>query len=253
MDGIGFARAVAEIRDRLDDRPMLLAGMVGSNRGWHEAPYVDCPAVVDGLARAVLWIEPDRTGIVPGVCQRGSHADVMRGEEMQAIGAASAGLVAADALLCHPGTHSKWVSLRDGAIQSFRTLMTGELFSLLKGHSILADRLQGDVVDDASFRASVRSALAGANPISGLFGIRAKALLGENTLDAASSVSGALIGAELRIALSAHPAGPVAVVGGAGLCALYASALAEAGRPAHVVDGAQAFLAGIAALVEQLK
>ncbi|MEJ7935048.1 2-dehydro-3-deoxygalactonokinase [Sphingobium sp. AN558] len=25
--------------------PMLLAGMIGSNRGWMEAPYVPCPAI----------------------------------------------------------------------------------------------------------------------------------------------------------------------------------------------------------------
>ena len=40
----GFGDAVAEIRERLGDRPLLLAGMVGSNRGWIEAPYVPCPA-----------------------------------------------------------------------------------------------------------------------------------------------------------------------------------------------------------------
>ena len=34
----GFDAAAAQIRERLGDRPMLLAGMVGSNRGWREAP-----------------------------------------------------------------------------------------------------------------------------------------------------------------------------------------------------------------------
>ena len=64
----GFDAAAAEIRARLGDRPMLLAGMVGSNRGWREAPYVPCPASApSALAAAILWIEPGRTGIVPGV------------------------------------------------------------------------------------------------------------------------------------------------------------------------------------------
>ena len=44
----GFPAAVAEIRQRLGDYPLLLAGMIGSNRGWKEAPYVACPA---GLGR----------------------------------------------------------------------------------------------------------------------------------------------------------------------------------------------------------
>ena len=38
----GFPAAVAEIRKRLGDHPLLLAGMIGSNRGWKEAPYVPC-------------------------------------------------------------------------------------------------------------------------------------------------------------------------------------------------------------------
>src|SRR3954447_15651157 len=46
----GFENAVGEIRQRLGDRPMLLAGMIGSNRGWVEAPYVGCPAGIADLA-----------------------------------------------------------------------------------------------------------------------------------------------------------------------------------------------------------
>ena len=44
-----FESAVAEIRERLGDHPMLMAGMVGSNRGWIEAPYVACPAGIDEI------------------------------------------------------------------------------------------------------------------------------------------------------------------------------------------------------------
>src|SRR5215210_3466403 len=68
----GFPAAAAAIRHRLGDHPMILAGMVGSNRGWREAPYVRCPAGADALAGAIAWIEPGRTGIVPGVCQAGT-------------------------------------------------------------------------------------------------------------------------------------------------------------------------------------
>ena len=46
----GFPDAIAEIRRSLGDLPLLLAGMVGSNRGWVEAPYVPCPAGLDDLA-----------------------------------------------------------------------------------------------------------------------------------------------------------------------------------------------------------
>jgi len=56
VEAAGFPAAVAEIRERLGDKPLLLAGMVGSNRGWKEAPYVPCPAGIDDLARSLVWV-----------------------------------------------------------------------------------------------------------------------------------------------------------------------------------------------------
>src|SRR5690348_2917412 len=72
----GFPAAVAEIRQRLGDHPLLMAGMIGSNRGWREAPYVPCPAGLDELARAVVWAG-EREAIVPGLSYLGNgRADV---------------------------------------------------------------------------------------------------------------------------------------------------------------------------------
>ena len=57
-----------------------MAGMVGSNRGWREAPYVPCPADLDDLAKALVWAG-DREAIIPGVSYIGEgRADVMRGK-----------------------------------------------------------------------------------------------------------------------------------------------------------------------------
>src|SRR3546814_4789014 len=61
----------------------------------------------------------------------------MRGEETQVLGALAA-LPATGGLVCLPGTHSKWVRVEDGALQGFATYMTGEVFDLLQGHSILS-------------------------------------------------------------------------------------------------------------------
>lgn len=250
----GFDRAVAEIRERLGDRPMLLAGMVGSNRGWREAPYVPCPADAHDLAQAILWVEPGRTGIVPGVCQRGeAGADVMRGEEVQVLGAVARGLVPADATICHPGTHAKWIKIEKGRIARFQTMMTGEMFSLLTEHSILADQLAGEAQVDDAFHSGVAEALAGGDLLSSLFRVRAGHLLGEGYANGASYASGLLIGCDVRagLALSADE-GVIALVGRLDLCALYAAALARAGRQTTQLDGEDAFLAGIATLTEML-
>src|SRR3546814_20920082 len=61
----------------------------------------------------------------------------MRGEEAHVLGALAA-LPTAGGLICLPGTHSIWVRVADGVVQSFATYMTGEVFDLLQGHSILS-------------------------------------------------------------------------------------------------------------------
>ncbi len=242
-----FPAAVAEIRERLGDYPMLMAGMIGSNRGWVEAPYVACPAGVGEVAAALCWAEAERTAIVPGLsCD---PPDVMRGEEVQILGAVDAGMVPSDALVCHPGTHNKWVILSGGRVERFRTVMTGELFSLLKEHSILSDLLADDkmAVDDA-FCEGVSRGLEGDAISSELFSVRASVLLGKRRKqDAADFTSGLLIGADVGVGLK-QAAGEICVMGRPELTKLYAAALGVAGRQAIEIDGEAAFLAGVKAI-----
>jgi 2-dehydro-3-deoxygalactonokinase len=247
-----FEAEIEAIRAEFAGRPLLLAGMVGSDRGWREAPYVPCPAGAEALAASILWVEKDAVGIVPGLCQAPPEADVMRGEEVQAIGALAAERLPGDALVCHPGTHTKWIQLADGRVASFRTMMTGEIFSLLKAHSILAPQLGAPVAEDESFRDGVGRGLAGAEPLSALFAIRARHLLGAGDANGASHASGLLIGADVRAGLARHRGGPVGLVGRSDLRALYAAAIGAAGHDVIEVDGAEAFLAGIHRLTECL-
>ena len=46
----GFTAEMAALRARLGEKRFLLAGMIGSNRGWIEAPYVSCPVTLPLLA-----------------------------------------------------------------------------------------------------------------------------------------------------------------------------------------------------------
>lgn len=249
----GFEQAVAEIRERLGDRPMLLAGMIGSNRGWKEAPYVPCPAGLDEIA-ARLVFAGEREAVVPGVSYLGEgRADVMRGEEVQLLGAVAAGLVDPDALVCHPGTHNKWAQLRDGRIHSFRTIMTGELFSLLKDHSILSDLLGGEVAVNDTFRAAARYAIEHEALPAELFGVRAAVLLGQTRKeDAASYTSGLLIGTDVRIGLSDPTSAEITAIGRPELTRLYAAAIAETGRTARELDGERCFIAGAAEIAKRI-
>ena len=249
----GFPAAVLEIRKRLGDQPLLLAGMIGSNRGWKEAPYVACPAGIDELVKALVWVG-DREAIVPGVSYCGSgNADVMRGEEVQLLGAIASKHVDPTGMICHPGTHNKWVTLRHGKIDQFRTVMTGEIYNLLKEHSILSDLLQGAVETNDVFKQAVQFALSTEALPAELFSVRARVLLGQSKKeDAPSYTSGLLIGTDVRIGLSLPTAAEISVIGRPELTQLYAAAIVQAQRDAVEIDGEQCFLAGIQEIAKRI-
>lgn len=252
----GFAAAAAALRERLGDLPMLLGGMIGSDRGWRNVPYVPCPADAARLAGGIAWIDA-RTGIVPGVCQPDPAApEVMRGEEVQIMGALASGALPQDALVCCPGTHAKWVRLEAGRITRFATWMTGEVFALVTRHSILAPLLAGEAEADADFAAGVAAAADG-DALGHLFALRAGALLGHPRGAGASHASGLLIGAEVRAALGRFGDAVPFLIGRPDLGALYAAALAqirgEALPPTQVIDGEAAFRDGIRAVTRELR
>ncbi len=243
-----FAGEVAGIRARLGDLPVLCAGMVGSTRGWVEVPYRTCPAGLDALAKGLVWVEPGRTAIVPGLSvDTPDRCDVMRGEEVQLLGAVAASLAPADALLCQPGTHCKWARLQNGSVADFRTAMTGEMFALLKAHSLLGDFLKGTVADGPAFRQGLALAQDG-RLLSSLFGERAGVVLGHRDADdVAARVSGLLIGTDVREqGLAAGE--EVHILADPALGGLYSAAVTAAGGRPVLLDSHAAFTAGITAI-----
>ncbi|MEO8813188.1 MAG: 2-dehydro-3-deoxygalactonokinase [Caulobacteraceae bacterium] len=247
----GFADAAEALRARLGGGKMLLAGMVGSDRGWMDAGYVPCPAGLDDLALAAV-APAEGARIVPGVSRTaGGRADVMRGEEVQFLGAAAAGLVPPGALVCQPGTHCKWARMAAGAIADFTTAMTGEMFAILKAHAMIGREMTADAVaDDADFAAGVAASAKG-DLLAALFGVRAARLLATSPgRDAASFVSGLLIGGDCR-ARPGEAGEAVFVLADGRLGALYARAIGIVGGRAVRVDGRAAFVAGAVAIMER--
>ena len=245
-----FPSQVAALRHQFGGRPLLLAGMVGSNRGWIDAGYVACPARLDALAAAAVRPE-DATWIVPGVStiERG-RGDVMRGEEVQLLGAVAAGLAPADALLCQPGTHCKWARLAGGTLTGFTTAMTGEMFAVLRDHALIGSLMRDVAAPGAAFTDGVARSGEG-DWLAALFGVRAASLLGLRAdSDASAYVSGLLIGTDVRAQVSAGD--DVHVLADAALGTLYAAAIRQVGGTAVPVDSHAAFVAGMTRLWELL-
>ena len=251
----GFAAVFAE---RFGDwmaephRRCLISGMAGSRQGWQEAPYCPCPAGFAELGQHLLWLEPDRIALVPGLSCMADDAlktpDVMRGEEVQIFGALQ--LAKRDsATLVLPGTHSKWVQVRSGRVTEFKTFMTGEIFALLSQHSILAKTLDlNGALDPDTFLHGIDHSQQAGSLLHSLFAVRTLGLF--ERLPAAalpSYLSGLLIGEELRSQAVSSDAGSVILIGSDALTLRYTLALQHL-NIASQSWGAQATWAGLFAL-----
>lgn len=230
----GFDAALAAITRDWPALPRLACGMVGSRNGWSEVPYLDLPAGIVQIAAATRKLQAADgmdVHIIPGL-RNPQGPDVMRGEETQLAGAMSRQpALAAHSTWLLPGTHSKWVGVHHGSIVDFHTTMTGELFALLRRHSILGavddDR---ETPDPTAFERGVVTARdsGAAGAFSQLFS--ARALMLDGALAPASVpdyLSGLLLGEELRSSLSSSRFRldePVQLIGDAALCARYRSA-----------------------------
>jgi 2-dehydro-3-deoxygalactonokinase len=221
---------------------VLMSGMVGSRQGWVEAPYLPCPAGAAEIAAALVSVpfEGARVLLVPGLSDADDSGvpEVMRGEETQIIGALAAGTLAADAgdgIACLPGSHSKWARVAGGRITAYRTYLSGETFSALRGGTILGRMMTDGPTDLVAFDRGVARSAEPGHLLHHLFGVRTLGLMGKLKDDASASyLSGLLIGHEVR---AARPQGQrVRLIGAAALCSLYARAIAACGGEANIED-----------------
>ncbi|RAK52832.1 2-dehydro-3-deoxygalactonokinase [Phenylobacterium deserti] len=243
---------------RAQGLPAVLCGMVGSNLGWTIAPYVDCAAGLEDLAKQLVPVEADApwARIVPGMRSTGltGSSDVMRGEETQLFGwlARHPERARGRQVVCHPGTHAKWMVVEDGKLAQFVTAMTGELFAVLSKHSVLKGEGRAD--DAAAFLEGVAAAGEGDGLAARLFTARARVVGGGKPVESTPSyLSGLLIGAEVAAMprlLGLRPGEPLVLLGDEMLCSHYSRALEARGVASETFDGEEAAVAGLFALYQ---
>jgi 2-dehydro-3-deoxygalactonokinase len=239
--------------------PVIVCGMAGALGGWVEAGYVDTPArLASVLKHAVAVPGQDRDiRILPGIAQRDPNApDVMRGEETQLLGAL--GVEAADdAVVCMPGTHSKWVRAKGGSIEGFATFMTGELFDAVSRETILSHAVAGadEAEDIDAFKSAVMAAFETPSFAANLlFQVRSGQLLyGGKPSSAREKISGTLIGLELAAGLvgEARKEGIMLVASGR-LQRLYQLAFDTVSVPVRSIGAEDAVRRGLSMAAESI-
>ena len=232
--------------------PVIICGMAGARQGWVEAGYVDAPAPLASILKQAVAVpgQARDVRILPGIAQRNRNApDVMRGEETQLLGVIGLD-TAGGALVCMPGTHSKWVSVNGGTVERFATFMTGELFGAVSGATILSHAVAGadeapdvDAFQSAVIAAFERPALA-ANL---LFQVRSGQLLYGGTPAAArEKISGTLIGLELAAGLAGEASATgVTLVASGRLQRLYQLAFDTMSVPVRSIEAEDAARRGL--------
>lgn len=233
-----------------ENLPVVMAGMVGSQQGWHEVPYAHQPCGAGDLLTSTLsfttpWGSP--AWIIPGVNGK-SHfdqPDVMRGEEVQLLGLCQLHPAESHFVLL-PGTHSKHAQMVEGKISVFSTFMTGEIFSLLIKHSLLGKNLPEQQEDETAFLFGVQTALHGSPFTHLIFSARTRRLAGEVAPNHIHSyLSGLTIGYELLTI----PVGQHAwVVGSPALAGRYQLASTLMNIPLTPVNGDDCFIRGLSQL-----
>ncbi len=186
--------------------PVLAAGMITSRQGWIELPYVDCPAGPQQIAEKLHRHETVKGRVIHFATGLHLHSDtlghdVMRSEEMQVFGS-----LGQATHFITPGTHSKWIDVDGERIVRFATYLTGEMFSMLRQHSILGRLMTSDDVNEEAFARGVVKAQADPSGLlHSLFSVRSLGLFNEIPPDALSSyLSGLVIGTEVAHTLQSR-------------------------------------------------
>ncbi|WP_020211098.1 2-dehydro-3-deoxygalactonokinase [Gilvimarinus chinensis] len=230
------------------DSDIWLAGMVGSRRGWYEVPYAKAPATASDLRNKAFKVNIDwarSVQIIPGVScgNQTDRFDVMRGEEVQLIGLSQ--LTQSKNLYAMlPGTHNKHAHICDGAIGSFSTHPTGELFSVLSRHMLIGfglDDMEGKGSIQAFFRGvdeGVKSAQLGKSLFTAWTNRLGGNLQDEDGLE---YISGVLIGNELRDFEAQY----CAIVSDQTIGERYRNACTHLGIKSDLYSGAECYLAGM--------
>jgi 2-dehydro-3-deoxygalactonokinase len=236
--------------------PVLMAGMVGSHRGLRDAGYQRLPIFLDALTSEQVDVTTPlatKVSIRPGLAiADGDEYDVMRGEELQLLGAFR---MRPASLYVFPGTHSKWVPIEQASgraqIRTFSTMMTGELYAWLVEKSFVCRGLPETTRwDDGAFLRGVDQSRKAKDIIEEIFRTRARWLLGGVEPEVAPSyLSGLLIGHELVAMTGRHPVvGDLVIVGAERLAALYQRAAQHLALACTLIGDEAAILEGFRSL-----
>jgi len=165
-----------------DVEKCVASGMITSALGLLEIPHVPAPAGAAEL-RAKMQkkvfedIAPFEIEFIPGMrnfagpvdLENFSGMDMMRGEEVEAIGLYKLLAPKGAAMFVLPGTHNKFVSMdKDGKMLGCMTSISGEMLDAITHHTIIAEAVGHSFVNADEYDSEYAKAGARECAVSGL-------------------------------------------------------------------------------------
>lgn len=165
-----------------DVEKCVASGMITSALGLLEIPHVPAPAGAAEL-RAKMQekvfedIAPFPIAFIPGMrnfagqvdLENFSEMDMMRGEEVEAIGLYKLLAPKGAAMFVLPGTHNKFVAMdKDGKMLGCMTSISGEMLDAITHHTIIAEAVGHSFVNAQDYDAEYAKAGARECAVSGL-------------------------------------------------------------------------------------
>ena len=244
-------KAASELLPADQRTPVLVCGMAGARNRWRETSYLPIPCAPLAVSRHAEPVNSSSellaVHILPGLAQA-SPCDVMRGEETQI-----AGLLAREpdfaGVLCLPGTHTKWVRIKDARIVAFKTVMSGELYHLTSAQSVLRRSVASAEWDEDAFVEALAAARAEPEQITAsLFSIRAESLLRDlSEAVARARLAGYWLGLELAATQEYWAEQQVTIIAEDLLCRQYGLALSTVKVRSRAFAASDMSLAGLQA------
>lgn len=141
------------------------SGMITSNVGLVEVPHLIAPVgkkeFLENIhVKLIEDVAPIPIQFVPGVKNMSNkidyfnfeQMDIMRGEEVETLAILDRVSTKESLLIVLPGSHTKFVSVdSDKKITGCLTTLSGELLSCITNHTILADVVKKNFVDEDSY------------------------------------------------------------------------------------------------------
>ena len=241
----------------VDDQTIdvLASGMVGARQGWVEAPYQETPCDLNNIKFISPTINDNRIAlkIFSGISQI-DQPDVMRGEETQVAGFfyENPDFVGS---ICLPGTHTKWIKVKNRSIEKFQTFMTGELFEVISQNTVLMHSVKSNKTDQEEILKSVEMILKDPSLFgNALFQLRADDLI--NSKDSViykSRLSGYLLGLELLGSMNYWKKSKIALIGNRDLVKLYNYVLKNKGSSIIFYESEDMTLKGLKYFKEKIR